>query len=716
MPSKRVVKKQLSTVEPSAHRLPCLVMWGITVLTALIMAILNFMTIWLVRFLVEWKFDTMQAVVDSAGVTMGVLALVAICSGFATLATCLIHCTSPSAGGSGAPENKGWLNGSKLPGFFTLQNLLVRACAVLLANASGYPVGREGPSVTMGSNVAFLVTRALALPWVRQWVDLDTNRPALVVDEDRLAHAQRVAGAVGGACAMAMIFDAPIGGVLYMFEEITVASWPVELTFRAFVGTMICTMLSYFLLDLCGTSIRAFVLYDWNPESNSWTWADVPFFVLVAAILGPFSALHTKLALDVGALRQRVHGHLARYQPYAKMIEAVLFAAFCALVCALVSWLAYCDTEYTEQPFVSKSYVRFRCEEGAYNPVASLLLTTSEGAVRRLFSRKNSGDIYANNTFLAFLAYTFLNVSLTGIPVPSGNFTGTMLIGGLVGRFVGSVSQGTGLNLAVPGVYAMVGSAAMLSGFKQISMGVVVFIVEAANDLSLTPPLMLSVTISLLLNRMFLKNGFDEEQILRKNIPFLPLELPLRMERKIAAELCDALPPEALLPPEAPLWAVHRALEQKDVMDFPILNAVDAKKICVGFTTRDRLEAALNSSEKKSRSRAMTEPTGASGGNQRQMRRALTHQDAEAGVLDRARLPVARLADPVPYMILEDTPASLFYALFTKARASVACVVSDSGEFRGVISRLGLIGAVRRIEEAEDSESDIEDQSFATNT
>lgn len=698
--------KRLPAGGPRAHRIPCHVMWGITALTAVFMAALNFATIWAVHFLVEWKFEAMQAAIEAHGVWQGVAALVGTCAAFASVGTCLVHAFSPDAGGSGAPENKGWLNGSRVEGFFTERSLAVRAGAVVLANASGYPVGREGPSVTMGSNVAFLVTRALAFPHVRRFVDVDVSgwdcRPVRVVDEEQLAHAQRVGGAVGGACAMAMIFDAPIGGVLYMLEEITVTAWPMELTFRAFVGTMICTMLSYFLLNLCGTSLKAFVLYDRDPEPSTWQWRDVPFFLLLAAVLGPFSACHTRWALAVGSLRSHLHSRLCEWQPYARMAEAVLFAAFCAGTCAAVSLLAECDEDYKDQPFVALSYVRFNCDEGAFNPVASLLLTTSEGAVQRLFSRTNAGDISPANTLAAFVAYTFLNVGLTGVPVPSGNFTGAMLIGGLAGRSVGALVARYGPEgVRSSGVYAMVGSAAMLAGFKQIAMGVVVFVIEAANDLSLTMPLMLSVAVSLLLNRLCSRAGFDEEQIRRKGIPFLPAEPPQRLARARAADLCDRLPQEAVLAPEAPPSALRRALEQRGVATFPV---VRDRRTCVGFTTRARLEAALRWSD---RAPGRSAP-GGGGGSPRLLggrpwakgRHAACGPGAGAEAADGA-VCVDRLCDPVPYMIAQDAPVARFYSLFTKASASALCVTTGTGEFRGMISRGAFVDTVRRAEEEE---------------
>lgn len=681
-------QRRVRSLQGRSHSLPSSIMWLIILLTATGMAILNFFTIWAVRKLVEWKFETMQKFCDDWHVAAGVIVLVGICSVFATIATVIIHKVSAAAGGSGAPENKGWLNGNPIPNFFTWTNMWVRAVAVLLANASGYPVGREGPSVTMGSNLAYLITAKIGIRYTQQRVDVgrtSTGRKAAarVDDDEALGNAQRLACAVGGACAMAMIFDAPIGGVLYMIEEISVASWPLELTFYAFVGTTVCTLLSYFLLGLCGTTLKAFVLYDHFPcRFNCWDYRDIPYFILLAVILGPFSALHTKVALYVGLRRQQMHARLSNWQPYAKMVEAVLFAAACALLCALTSLMARCEGGSDD---MTLSFVQFNCGEDAYNPVASLLLTTSEGAVRRLFSHRNTGQINGMNTMWAFLTYTLINVGLTGIPVPSGNFTGTMLIGGLVGRCMGSLVNEY-VHPCTPGIYAMAGSAAMLSGFKQISMGVVVFIGEAANDLGLTPVLMMSVTISLLLNKRCLKSGFDEEQILRKNIPFLPPQLPSMMDFKTAGDLCERPPVQAILPPATPVWMVLRALKvYKGKHYFPVVND---DLTCIGFTTRQRLKAALEAlNVEEDGDGTESEPSD-------------DHSE-----LNRT-LPVANLTDPIPYMIPEAATAEQFYQIFAKAGANVCCVASDVGKFRGIISRGALIPAVRLAEEAAESDDD----------
>merc|ERR1712130_348182 len=143
-------------------------------------------------------------------------------------------------------------------------------------------------------------------------------------------------------------------------------------------------------------------------------------------------------------------------------------------------------------------FVRFTCPEKQYNTVASLIVTTSEAAMKLLISR-SSEFFMLGDLVLAFFAYTTQNILLTGIPVPSGNFTGTMLIGGFVGRALGSLvnEQIPGHNFAKPGVYAMMGSAAMLCGFKRMAMAVVLFISECGNDWNLIPPLAITVYVAL---------------------------------------------------------------------------------------------------------------------------------------------------------------------------------------------------------------------------
>lgn len=744
---------------PQVHRLPKRLMWTIHLLTALGMAFLNLLTIFSMKTLVRWKFALMQMAIDANGMGMngilwGAPLLIIASMFFAFCSLGVIFAFAPDAAGSGAPENKGWLNGvDKLATIFTWRNMIVRATATIFSNASGFPVGREGPTVTMGSNLAYCITELFAYRYVRKKVFLHPGEDAptfandeeeeaagvsaWIVDQERFAAAKRVACAVGGATGMAMIFDSPIGGIVYMFEEVGAISWPPDTTFSAFGATIICNVITrLFLEGVLGANFKRFVIFQVDQQMpgglGSWNWADVPYFVGIALVLGPFSAMHTNLCLKVGSLRQRIIGKRTR-KTAAKILDGLVFAAFCASVATLAASLGGCRAQLPThgEDINDLEFVRFNCpERGDHNPVASVLVTTSEAAMKVLISRQ--GDIFlVQDLIIAFFAYTSVNILLTGVPVPSGNFTGTMLIGGLFGRAIGEVinphGHGGGV-FAKPGVYAMMGSASMLCGFKQMSMAVVLFIAECGNDWNLVAPLMLCVYVSLMLNRTFSKQGFDEAQMERKNIPFLEAEPHKSLYGHIAADLCDDYPLEAHLPPSEHHLTIRKFLERHENMtDIPI---VQEDGVCMGFTTRLRLECALEAleldAEHSPRRLNSTLSSGATPKNSwsvpgnpfgtrslkvigrtgssqdtsfvnaelvTRLRQSLLSSEnlpSRLSKVDVTMVPLSKLVDPAPYTVRERMPAPRVYALFSKVGVNCVCVTCDNGLFRGMITRANM--------------------------
>ena len=184
--------------------------WIVIVLTALMMAVSNLATVFSVEYLVRLKFHLVQLAVDHDGVAYGILVLLGLMAGLALLGALLVHGLAPDAGGSGSPENKAWLNGfgAEAKKVFAARTLLVRFLAVILSNATGYPCGREGPTVTLGSGVAYLWCRCISARHkeAKEYLDMRSGAPGAV----------RMGCIVGGACGMAMIFNSPVGGILYM--------------------------------------------------------------------------------------------------------------------------------------------------------------------------------------------------------------------------------------------------------------------------------------------------------------------------------------------------------------------------------------------------------------------------------------------------------------------------------------------------------------------
>ncbi|CAE7747972.1 CLC-G [Symbiodinium pilosum] len=530
--------------------------------------------------------------------------------------------------------------------------------------------------VSIGSNLSFLLCRHFVQPYVREWVDVSGpgSAQALLVDEQRLAHATRISCTVGGACAIASIFNAPFGGLLYMFEEVTSLAWPLELTFRVFVATMFCSLLSYGLCNLLGSDITEFVIYAETPQDKKWAWGDVPIFVVLAATLGVATSLHTRAMLAVSEWRRGLRAQWRHLQPWAVIVETALYASLTAFLSMLVSFLAAC----TEEGQSGLEYVALNCPEGQYNPIASLLVATSHSSVKLLFSGNNAGEIHCASSLLAFLTYSSLNIGLAGLPVPGGAFTATMLMGGLFGRFVGALCGDLGLSTTVSGVFAIVGSAAMLCGFKQMTLASVLIVVECVNDLSLAPILMLGVAVSMAVNWAMNERGHDEEVIHRRQLPFLEGEPPRALDSQVALDLCPALPDDAVMPPEATLLQVQRALEHHDVHYFPVRDGLGP---CLGIITRSQLETLVSPSRPFASFAAQGEHL---------------FLDTDLPTDEGALLPIHRIMDPTPFAIVEDMPVPRLYALFAKAGERAACVTSIRGDFRGILSRDHLIAAVRK--------------------
>eukprot|EP00427_Karlodinium_veneficum_P010474 CAMPEP_0169079436 /NCGR_PEP_ID=MMETSP1015-20121227/9944_1 /TAXON_ID=342587 /ORGANISM="Karlodinium micrum, Strain CCMP2283" /LENGTH=274 /DNA_ID=CAMNT_0009139093 /DNA_START=277 /DNA_END=1101 /DNA_ORIENTATION=- len=274
-----------------------------------------------------------------------------------------------------------------------------------------------------------------------------------------------------------------------------------------------------------------------------------------------------------------------------------------------------------------------------------------------------------------------------------------MLIGAYFGRLyresldplMGTISHHLACeDFASSGVYSLVGAAAMLAGFKRMSLAVIVFIVAACSDVTVSPVLMIAVSVSLLINQWLGVPGFDEFNIEKKKIPYLESVLAPRHTAKTALEFChqDELPLAARLPMVAGIDLIAKALKE-DLSDFPVL---DQNQRCIGFTTRKRLEAALQFVREPQVSSNLHDA-------EDQIVRSLMGDSFEpVAVHTDASIPLGRLIDVDPYMVFPSTPASVMYDLFAGAKARNIAVIDRDGKFVGMVNRTKLIFDCRKEE------------------
>eukprot|EP00897_Mesotaenium_endlicherianum_P007846 jgi/Mesen1/708/ME000109S_10933 len=237
---------------------------------------------------------------------------------------------APLANGPGLPEIKGFLNGNDIPGFFQGRTILVKTIGMIAVVTAGLPTGREGPMVHIGAGIARAVLQCecfgLVKPGGNTWLDKDQSRAFATY---------------GGAAGVAAAFNAPIGGVLFMFEEVS-TFWTAEITFKSFVaataGALVVKAGTVLLSGV--VKYENFLAFSRGAPEASWRLGDVPFFLFLGLCGGLLSHLFTVVSLKVTKLRR---GASWRKLPALKVLDACLTGVVVTLVIFCLPALFSCQ-------------------------------------------------------------------------------------------------------------------------------------------------------------------------------------------------------------------------------------------------------------------------------------------------------------------------------------------------------------------------------------
>ncbi|MGB8769297.1 MAG: ClC family H(+)/Cl(-) exchange transporter [Candidatus Korobacteraceae bacterium] len=214
----------------------------------------------------------------------------------AGLARILVVRFAPQAEGSGIQRVEAVFSGEVKPAPDSI--VLVKFFGGLLAMGSGLALGREGPTVQMGASLGALVGRFVA-----------GNQ------ED-----QKVVDAAGAGAGLAVAFNAPIGGSVFVFEELTSSFTPWLL-----VATLAAASMAVWLMRLMLGNALVFNVPSVNVTE---TWRIAPSVVL-GALLGATGAFFN--FATVALLR-----FADRLTRYSSTQRAMLIGA----VVGLIAWFA----------------------------------------------------------------------------------------------------------------------------------------------------------------------------------------------------------------------------------------------------------------------------------------------------------------------------------------------------------------------------------------
>ena len=212
----------------------------------------------------------------------------------AWLARLLVIKFAPTAEGSGVQRVEAVFSGEVEPS--TPAVFPVKFFGGLLAMGSGLALGREGPTVQMGATFGVLVARHLVQD-----------------EEDR-----RVVEAASAGAGLAVAFNAPIGGSIFVFEELTSSFTPWLL-----VATLAAASVAVWLMRIMLGNTLNFTVPQVNPTL---VWNKWPFLVL-GALLGVIGAFYNRAVMG-----------LLRLSDKLSRISSLMRAAIIGGVVGLVGW------------------------------------------------------------------------------------------------------------------------------------------------------------------------------------------------------------------------------------------------------------------------------------------------------------------------------------------------------------------------------------------
>lgn len=418
-----------------------------------------------------------RSVIDStASRALGGLTHVAVGFAFAAAAGAVVFVLDPSLRGV-STNVLASLNGLVVQGTLSVKNLLSHALSLTFVTASPVCVGREGPFLAIGAQCGAAVARIGGL--------------------DETESRNFVSCGLGAGIAAA--FGAPAGAVLFALEE----SFHFSMGFLR--RLLFTSMLTTFTLSLLITGF------------DEWRWGDIGLDSLchfgqfpsriygleqVAAwvMMGVIGGL-------VGATFNFLHILVMRFKKWLLPTPARRFAEVAALglvtaavVVTFVALLPECralpgSSDGGSGVSLDLDLQQGFCAKGEYSQSATLFTNMQETAMHWLFHE--SAPVSITMLGLFFIIFFAFAVYSLGSGIPAGFFMPSLMIGAVLGRFLGEWGASPLRALDVdPGLMSFIGAAAVLGGTCRMPVSLAVIMSEATNQASNTLYLMLTLIVA----------------------------------------------------------------------------------------------------------------------------------------------------------------------------------------------------------------------------
>uniref|UniRef100_A0A8C1WPH7 Chloride channel 2c n=1 Tax=Cyprinus carpio TaxID=7962 RepID=A0A8C1WPH7_CYPCA len=482
--------------------------WIFLMILGFIMAVISFVMDVFVDNFTEahrWIYD-----LADSHVLLQYLAWVAYSMFLMCFAAGFANIVSIQAAGSGIPEMKTCLRGVMLQEYLTFKTLVSKVISLICVLGSELPVGKEGPFVHIGSMCAALLCKFMSL-----------FSGIYKVLENFIIARNKEMMTVGCAVGIGCCFASPIGGALFSLE-VTSMFFVARNYWRGFLsatfGAFIFRLLPVWnrqedtLMALYATKYRLDFPFDLQ---------ELPVFAVMGIVCG-FG----------GAFFVYLYGKITLFVKKQKATNSFLMKKrllYPALVTVLISTLSF-----------PPGFGQFMA--GQLTQRESLISffdhrTWSNHGIVADFDNDDhlaawkhpQANVFVILSIFVIMKFWMSAISIT-LPIPCGSFVPIFVIGAAFGRLVGeglATLFPDGFNMdghvyhITPGVYAVVGAAALTAGVTHtISTGVIMM--ELTGQINYALPILISVILSNMISQSLQPSIYDK--VIRiKKLPYLPM-------------------------------------------------------------------------------------------------------------------------------------------------------------------------------------------------
>lgn len=462
----------------------------------------------------------------------------AMALGFASTAAYLVANFSPKSSGSGISEVQTILGGVIMKQVLGAWVLTIKSLAIILAQASGLALGSRGPLVHIACCWGNILSRTF--------------------DKYQNEGKKRELLSAAASAGVAVAFGAPLGGVLFTLEALS-SYFPQKTLWRSFF----CAFVSVLTLK----AVYAFpsgkiVPFQISYEHDSYLF-ELPVFALLGVVGGLLGPLFIWLNMKIQNFRR------------SHWITSPLTEI--ALLSSITSAVSY-SSVFLKAPAPQLLKALFElCEN----------LDPTDDFYHHLCSRSSALLTGGFLLIVAFIKFTLL-VFTFGTPVPTGIFMPSIVIGACIGRSFGLFLRHIQENSShwifsncdsasqciYPGIYAIVGASAMLSGISRMTVSLAVTMFEITNSLFYIVPIVLAIMVSKLVGDFVgSPYGIFSVYTVWKGYPFIPqnagTDLSLKARHVMSENvICIQVEDETI-------ESLQDILERHAFSGFPVLSSLN---------------------------------------------------------------------------------------------------------------------------------------------